>query len=39
MLLLYLIKKAYVSKAAVYGMLSALFTVVDGMFYGKIDGL
>ena len=37
MLLLYLMRKSLVSKAAVYGLLSAIFIVLDGLFYGKID--
>jgi hypothetical protein len=39
LLLLHLIKNWYVSKAAVYGLMSALFTVIDGIIYGRIDGL
>lgn len=38
-LLLYLIRKSYVSKAAVYGLLSAIFTVTEGIFYKEVDWL
>ena len=38
-LLLYLMKKSYVSKAAVYGLLSAVFTVIDGLAYKDVDWL
>jgi hypothetical protein len=37
MLIIYLMRKSYVSKAAVYGLMSAIFIMLDGLFFGKID--
>ena len=38
MLMIYLARKTYVTRASVFGIISSLYVIIEGIFAGRING-